>query len=210
MTIQVETIISGPLENNVYIVFDDGTSEAVIIDPSMNPETVLQFIQENRLKVEHILITHAHFDHFYGVPYLLQMLPSITKVYLHKNDLGNWQSGGGMQKFVGKKLEVVAPLEFIVAGQKIVLAQVQIEVRHCPGHSAGSVIYYFESIQSAFVGDVIFYHSVGRTDLDDGDASQLLHSISTQVFTLPVDTILYPGHGPSTTVLEEMENNPFM
>ena len=206
----VETIICGPLENNVYVVFDDETLEAVVIDPSIGTESVFSFIQSKKLSVKQILITHAHFDHFYGVPYLLKMMPAIQSVLLHESDHNQWQTGGGAKKFSGFHLEVEAPLRFVNDGEIIPFGERSCEVRLAPGHSAGSVIYYFSELKSAFVGDVIFLHGIGRTDLDDGNTSQLLDSIRRKVFTLPDDTILYPGHGPTTTVLEEKSNNPFL
>lgn len=206
----VETIVCGPLENNVYVVFDDETFEALVIDPSIGTESVFTFIQRKNLAVKQILITHAHFDHFYGVPYLMKMIPTIQSVLLHKRDHTQWQTGGGAKKFTGFHLEVEAPLRFVKDGEIILFGQHTCEVSSAPGHSAGSVIYYFPELKSAFVGDVIFFHGIGRTDLDDGNTSQLLDSIRKKVFTLPDDTILHPGHGPTTSVLEEKTNNPFL
>jgi glyoxylase-like metal-dependent hydrolase (beta-lactamase superfamily II) len=101
-------------------------------------------------------------------------------------------------------------MQSISSGEKLILNGSSIEVRLVPGHTQGSVVYYFEEIHSAFVGDVIFYHSIGRTDLGDGTQEQLLESIRSQVMTLPGETILYPGHGQPTTVAEEARNNPFL
>jgi glyoxylase-like metal-dependent hydrolase (beta-lactamase superfamily II) len=98
----------------------------------------------------------------------------------------------------------------VTHGDKLPLGKSVFEVRHVPGHSSGSVIYYCQEIHSAFVGDLIFYHSVGRTDLEDGDGAKLVQSIQSQILTLPNDTILYPGHGPATTVAEEVKNNPYI
>jgi hydroxyacylglutathione hydrolase len=210
MTLLVETIVCGPLENNVYVVFDDETREALVIDPSIGTESVAAFIKKNALEVHQLLITHAHFDHFYGVPYLLKEIPTIQAVLLHEQDHAQWQSGGGARKYIGIRLEVDAPLRFIKGGDVVTFGEHTFEVRLAPGHSTGSVLYYFPELSSAFVGDVIFHHGVGRTDLEDGDTAQLLESIRRQVFTLPDDTVLYPGHGPATTVLEEKTNNPFL
>jgi len=206
----IETIVCGPLENNVYVVFDDETYEALVIDPSIGTESVFTFTQRKNLAVKQILITHAHFDHFYGVPYLMKMIPSIQSVLLHERDHTQWQTGGGAKKFAGFHLEVKAPLRFVKDGEIILFGQHTCEVRLAPGHSAGSVIYYFPELKSAFVGDVIFFHGIGRTDLDDGNTSQLLDSIREKVFTLPDDTIIHPGHGPTTSVLEEKTSNPFL
>lgn len=210
MTLQVETLVCGPIENNVFIIFDTDTKEAVVIDPSFEPEKIIFFLQENHLHVNRVLITHAHFDHFYGLPHLLQKISSINTVHLHKLDLLQWQSGGGARKFLGSMLDVNAPFVFVNHSEKVPLGKSVFEVRHVPGHSSGSVIYYCEEIHSAFVGDLIFYHSVGRTDLEDGDGAKLLQSIQSQILTLPDDTVLYPGHGPATTVAEEAKHNPYI
>jgi hydroxyacylglutathione hydrolase len=210
MTIKVETIICGPLENNVYIVFDIDSLEAIVIDPSFEPEKIGGVILANQLNVQKILITHAHFDHFYGVPYLLQNFPDIKSVYLHMNDLNLWQEGGAGRKYLPDNLDIEAPFHFVKHGGTIEVNNSTFQVRLAPGHSSGSVIYYCEAIQSAFVGDVIFYHSIGRTDLQDGDQDELISSIHSQILTLPGSTHLYPGHGPATSVAEESRNNPFL
>jgi glyoxylase-like metal-dependent hydrolase (beta-lactamase superfamily II) len=210
MTLRVETIICGPLENNVYVVYEDATREAIVIDPSIGTEKVATFINKQNLDVRQILITHAHFDHFYGVPYLLNKIPSIQTVLLHELDHLQWESGGGAKKYIGVRLQVEAPLRFVKDAEFVTFEEHSCEVRLAPGHSAGSVLYYFSEINCAFVGDVIFFHGVGRTDLEDGNSEQLLESIRRQVFSLPDETVLYPGHGPATTVREEKSNNPFL
>jgi glyoxylase-like metal-dependent hydrolase (beta-lactamase superfamily II) len=181
-----------------------------VIDPSIGTEKVATFINKQNLDVRQILITHAHFDHFYGVPYLLNKIPSIQTVLLHELDHLQWESGGGAKKYIGVRLQVEAPLRFVKDAEFVTFEEHSCEVRLAPGHSAGSVLYYFSEINCAFVGDVIFFHGVGRTDLEDGNSEQLLESIRRQVFSLPDETVLYPGHGPATTVREEKSNNPFL
>lgn len=210
MTLQIETLVCGPLENNVYIVFDENSHEAVIFDPSFEPEKILRFLEKKKLALIKILITHSHFDHFIGVADLARVIDVKDAIYLHRDDLDLWQSGGGSKIFLGKDLEVISPTNFVTDEDKILFGGHEFEVRHSPGHSSGSVIYYLAEQKSAFVGDVIFYHSIGRTDLNGGNQMQLLNSIRSKVFTLPPDTILYPGHGPSTSVSEEMQNNPYL
>ena len=210
MNLKVKTFICGPLKNNVYVVFDDQTRVALIIDPSLDLEPVTHFIQQQSLAPESILITHAHFDHFYGVPYLQQTFPAIKNVYLHSGDLTLWRNGGGMPEFLGKPLVVQDPNCLIAHGQTIQFGGHTIEIRHAPGHSLGSVIYYFQELATVFCGDVIFFHSIGRTDLADGNHSELINSIQGQILSLPPETHLLSGHGPATTVAEEKANNPFL
>ena len=210
MTLQIKTFVLGKLNNNVYLLFDDQTRAAVIIDPPLDPDLLAQFIQEKSLNLENIWITHAHFDHYYGLPYLEKTLSSIKTVSLHKDDLGLWRNGGGARHFLGKNIDIPEPNQLISAGQHLFLGEHEFIVHLAPGHTAGSVIYYSAELKCAFCGDVIFYHGIGRTDQQGGDLGLLIHSIQTQVLTLPDETILYPGHGPSTTVAEEKAKNPFL
>jgi hydroxyacylglutathione hydrolase len=209
MTLQVKTFVLGPIGNNSYLIYDDQTLSALVIDPSINPEPLAQFIQEKSLHFEIVLITHAHFDHFYGLPFLRATFPSIKEVYLHPDDLDLWRSGGSARLFSDKVLSVPEPNQLLNTAKPVTLDKHEFSVLHAPGHTTGSVIFYSAELKCAFVGDVIFFHGIGRTDLDGANFNQLIHSIQTQVFTLPEETILYSGHGPSTTVSEEKANNPF-
>ena len=210
MSLLINILYSGPMGNNVVILYDDLTRHAIIIDPSFDPEDVLAFIRENSLTVDMILFTHGHFDHFAGLPYLLANLLPVPKVGLHEADLALWQAGGGSVQF---RVPIDLPADpdlFLADGQTIELGSEKIIVRHTPGHSQGSVIFYIESLKMAAVGDLIFYQGIGRTDLDGGSFEALKHSIESRIFTLPPQTTLIPGHGPLTTVESEMRLNPYV
>jgi glyoxylase-like metal-dependent hydrolase (beta-lactamase superfamily II) len=209
MTLQINSFTLGPIGNNAYLIHDDETRQALLIDAPLEPGAIAEFIEKNDLLLEDILITHGHFDHYYGLPFLLSRFSSVKEVYLHPDDLDLWNSGGGAKHFWGKSIPVTQPTHLLAPGETIKLGVHEFTFRHAPGHSAGSVIYYSAEMQSAFVGDVIFLQGIGRTDLDGGDFNQLIHSIQTQVFTLPEQTTLYPGHGPATTVKDEKLNNPY-
>lgn len=210
MPIKVHLLSSGPLENNVIIIEDEETHEGIIFDPSFYPEDVLAIVEKEGIGISSILFTHGHFDHFAGLTYLLAKIYPTPRVGLHAADLNLWREGGGSVQF---RIPVDLPTDpdfLLEHGQQLPLGNHVIEVRHTPGHSPGSVIFHIPTIKTAIVGDLIFRYGVGRTDLDGGSFAALKNSIETQVFTLPSDTTLIPGHGPETTVAEEMRNNPYV
>ena len=210
MSLKIQLFNSGPIDNNVVLLFDEGTRQGIIFDPSFDPDTVLQVINEQKISVGSILFTHGHFDHFAGLAYLLANLTPLPKVGLHKGDLKIWQEGGGSIQF---RIPIDPPPDpdmTLEHGQQIQIGEQFIEVRHTPGHSPGSVIFYMPSISTAVVGDLIFKQGIGRTDLEGGSFPELAHSITTQVFSLPAETILIPGHGPETTVGDEQKYNPYV
>ncbi len=209
MSLQIKEFCSSPLENNVILLFDD-TGKSILFDPSFVIEDVYEFIKNKKLSVEKILFTHGHFDHFAGLAFLLSKISPAPQVGLHPADLEIWRDGGGSRHF---RMLINPPCDpdlFLEDGQKIALGESQVEVRHTPGHSPGSVTFYIPNLKTALVGDLLFHRGIGRTDLDGGNFQALKNSVHTQIFTLPVDTVLIPGHGPHTTVKEEMENNPFV
>lgn len=191
-------------------MFDDSTKECILIDPSFGIEDIFHFIVKESLTIKAVLFTHGHFDHFAGLAYILSKLPEAPKIGLHANDLAIWRDGGGSRQFRALIEPPCDPNWLVEHGQKLLLGNSEIEIRLTPGHSPGSVIYYIPDLKTALVGDLIFHQSIGRTDLDGGSFLALKESVQNQVFTLPFDTTLIPGHGPDTTVAEEMEYNPFV
>lgn len=209
-SLNIETFVLGQLQNNTYLLSDAEKQRAVIIDPAAGIETVIEEIKQHSLQLSAIWVTHAHFDHITGVNQLLQACGDDTPIYLHPADLALWESGGGASNFCFHLELNVKPTDFFHHGQILKFGESELEVRHTPGHSPGSIMLYWQEKQTAFCGDLIFYHSVGRTDLPYGDEEALLHSIREQVLTLPDPTALLCGHGPSTTVGEERTENPFL
>ena len=210
MSLKINVLSSSPMGNNVVVIYNESTRRAIIIDPSFEPENVLAFVKENALAVEMILFTHGHFDHFAGLAFLLANLEPKPKIALHQDDLSLWRSGGGSVHF---RIPIAVPSDpdfFLTDDQTIPWNDGVIQVRHTPGHSPGSVVFYVENLNLAVVGDLIFYQGIGRTDLDGGSFAALKTSIETQVFTLPPKTTLVPGHGPLTTVKAEMQSNPYI
>lgn len=210
MTIQIETITLGPLENNTIVLLDEASKTAAVVDPSYGADAILEPITKQGFTLSLILLTHAHFDHIAGAAALSNSsIPNIP-VHLHADDLPLWQQEGGAPDF-GFHIELCdSVLTDLVDGQVIPFGGEEIHVYHTPGHTRGHVIFHLPSIQTALVGDLIFREGVGRTDLPGGNGRQLIQSIRSKVLTLPPATILIPGHGPSTTVEYEMRRNPFL
>ena len=210
MTLFLEKFVLGPIENNTYLVIDESTSLAAVIDPAAPSEAIRQKIREKNAALELILLTHAHFDHIGGVKSLTRDLSNGSRVALHAADLDLWRSGGGSRDF-GFEFEPGDEPDLILKDETpLFLGNIRVDVLHTPGHTHGHVTYYLPQHALAFCGDLIFYHGIGRTDLAVSDEPALYASIHEKILTLPDDTILYPGHGPATRVGEEKENNPFI
>ncbi len=204
----------GPLDTNCYMI--DNGAEAVVIDPGGNPGQVLRMVANENLKVTHILNTHLHFDHTYGNAVMIAntdapVLASERDSFLLETEYGKGGAFG---------LPPVNDYAFsnIDEGELEVLG-VKCKVLATPGHTPGSLSFYFppEAVGYEngngqgllFSGDVIFKRSAGRTDFPGGSSDTLMRSIQGKVFALPADTIIFSGHGPETTVGEELEQNPF-
>jgi len=208
--IYFEKFVLGPIENNTYLVIDESTSLAAVIDPAAPSEAIHRKIEEKNAQLNLILLTHAHFDHIGGVKSLTRQFSNGIQIALHDADLDLWRKGGGSRDF-GFEFEPGDEPDLILTDETpLILGDIRIEVLHTPGHTRGHVTYYLPQHASAFCGDLIFYHGIGRTDLAVSDEPALFASIREKILTLPDDTILYPGHGPATRVSEEKENNPFL
>jgi len=201
---EIKTFPIGPLQTNCYVLAGD--TEAVTIDPGGEPSVVLAYLKENGLTLTHILNTHLHFDHTYGNKALSEatgapILSCADDAYLLKSELG---MGGtmGLPPVDPYETQTIAPGEMTFAGFSC-------KIFHTPGHSSGSLTYYFPEAKAAFVGDLIFYRSIGRTDFPGGDLEALKTAVREHIFTLPPETLLLSGHGPETTVGDEINHNPF-
>ena len=210
MNLKVNTFTLGPLENNTFLLWVEETKQAVLIDPTYDTQTVIDMIKSLKLNLIEVWITHAHFDHVIGIPLLLQSFETPPRFGLHPADLELWRSDAGAQSF---NLHISLPKDpdfFFSNGEQLKLGDMEVGVRHVPGHTPGHVVFYAPQNKMAFCGDVIFYHSIGRTDLPGGDFETLIAMIKSKVLSLPPDTRLMCGHGPETTVDEESSNNPFL
>jgi glyoxylase-like metal-dependent hydrolase (beta-lactamase superfamily II) len=195
----------GPLETNCYLVYNDA-NQALVIDPGGDPASVLAFMKDQGLELTHILNTHLHFDHIGGNGALkdttgVEILAGEPDKDLLQSELG----GGGFMGFPKTPPFSFTPL---APGTHTFLGET-CHVLATPGHSPGSLSFYFPSLGAVFCGDLIFYRSVGRTDFPGGDENVLKESAYAKILVLPEDTVIYPGHGPETDVGDARKNNPF-
>lgn len=199
----------GIMQTNCYII-ENPEGTCLIFDPGSEGKKLISWLNENKLKPIAILLTHAHFDHIGAVDEVREFFN--IPVYLHKNEK-NWPADpmlNGSYHFT-KGHTHVKPADYLLTGEeKMKLESFEFTIYETPGHSPGSVSYYFENEGVVVAGDALFKGSIGRTDLVEGNHSQLLNSIHDKLLTLPEETIVMPGHGPTTTIDEEMESNPFL
>ncbi|SFJ05450.1 MBL fold metallo-hydrolase [Thermoflavimicrobium dichotomicum] len=206
---KIETFTLGPVMTNAYLVYDEQVHKGIVFDPGMYPEPLVKRIQTLGLEIEAILLTHAHFDHIGGVEEVREQ--SKAPVYVHEKEadwLGNPQlNGSGL--FPGIPETICKPADHILkGGETLAFLGQTFKVFHTPGHSPGSVSYLTGSL--LFSGDVLFYGSIGRTDLPGGSMEQLMQSIHQHLLELPDETRVLCGHGPETTIGREKDSNPYI
>ena len=213
MTLEIIRLTLGPLSNNVYLLGDPARGDAVVIDPSFEAQALLECVESLGWTLRGIWLTHSHFDHIAGAGEIAGVFSPPLPVGLHPEDQVWYQQEGGARQFGMSIPPLPAVKQPLTHGMRLGLGDDSppvAEVRHAPGHSPGYVVFYVESLGALFCGDVIFYQGIGRTDLPGGNLETLLESIRTQVFSLPDETRLLPGHGPESTVGFERANNPFL
>lgn len=197
-----------------YIIWDETSLECAIIDPGcyyQRERQVLEnFIKKNSFKVKYLLLTHLHLDHYFGVPFVASTYN--VAVSASKADEPLLGLMPMQAEMYGTPLPDI-PIEIgktLQDGDILYLGKEAINVISVPGHSKGSLAYYLPESMCVFCGDALFQGSIGRTDLPGGDFEELLQSIRTKLFTLPVETVVYPGHGSETTIGKEINDNPFL
>ena len=199
----IKTFIEPPIENNNYLLIDELSKEAVLIDCSAVEPKIQALLNEYGAELKYILLTHGHFDHVAGIR------PTSAKIVMSKLDLpllsqvNQYLPMFGMSAISVPKIDV-----FVDDGSILKVGEKEIKVIHTPGHTQGGVCYYIDDY--LFSGDTIFREAVGRCDLPGGNFEQIVKSIENKIYKLPDDTIIYPGHGKQTTVGWEKEHNLFL
>jgi len=201
-----------PLQENTYILYDE-TKACVIVDPGCygkeEENMLVDFIESNELNVEALWNTHCHIDHILGNAFVKERYK--TKLFIHPLDEPVLKAAKVYAPHYGifQYQEAEADTYF-KEGEFLTFGKQQLQVRFVPGHSPGHVAFYNERAKVIVAGDVLFYNSIGRTDLPGGNYDTLVNSIHQQLFTLPDDVTVYPGHGPETTIGFEKRTNPFV
>ncbi len=208
--LEIIPLVLGPVATNAYLVGETDGQTAVVIDPAWDGELIVEEAKRRGWQIEQIWLTHAHFDHIGGIAGIVKNTHPEPKIALHPADFPLYSVQGGAALF-GMRIEAgPEPTLCLEHGQSLTLGTFTFEVRHCPGHTPGHVVFYCAAEKVMFCGDVIFQGSVGRTDLPGGDYDTLIQSIQTQIMTLPDETRLLSGHGAETTVGVERSENPFL
>ena len=203
----IKTFVLPPLDNNNYLIIDEVTKDAALVDCSSFDDSVITALADNSAKLKYILLTHAHFDHVLGIEKMVE--ETGATVVLHSDDefllkdLNSYTFMTGMPAVNIPKVN-----KFIADGEVIELGSLKIKAIHTPGHTRGGVSYLVED--NLFSGDTLFRESIGRTDLEGGNFKVIETSIRQKLFTLYEDTVVYPGHGPSTTVRHEKKFNSYV
>ena len=203
---EIFTFETGPLQENAYLVVDRERRDAAIVDPGDDGNQLIAAIEERRLTLRAIWLTHAHFDHI-GAVHALRTHFSVP-VWLHAADIPMFEAGPYQAASYGLPFDGdETPTERFEEGQGLSVGGLSFTVMHTPGHSPGHVTLHGHG--AAFVGDCLFAGSIGRTDLPLGDGAELQRSL-LRIVALPPQTRVLPGHGPATTVAEERRTNPFI
>lgn len=210
MALQVQTIVSMPFSENTYVVWDEGRTDCLVIDPGTEPEAILEFLTGQGLAPAAILNTHGHADHIAGNADLKAAHPAAPLVIgvndapLLSDPVRNVSRSYGF--------DIVSPPadQTVREGDTLSFAGIGLEIFDVPGHSPGHVVFLARAAGLLFGGDVLFRGSIGRTDFPGGSFETLAAGIRAKLYTLPGDTVVYPGHGPVTTIGNEKLTNPFV
>ncbi len=209
MSIKIAILPVTPLQQNCSIVWCETTNKAAIVDPGGDADRIAEAVEQTKVEVEKVLLTHGHIDHAAAAQEIAEKY-GVEIEGPGEADLPFLESLPEQGVKWGIPAQVAKPARWLAQGDKVTVGELEFEVRHCPGHTPGHVIFLYHPQKIAIVGDVVFQGSIGRTDLPMGDHDQLLASIRDQVLTLEDDWSFLPGHGPTSTIGQERKSNPFL
>jgi len=211
MSLTIHTISLGPLETNCYVLVDaERPGECCLIDVGLWPDPLLDFLREQNLTPTHVLLTHGHGDHIGGVHELVEAYPGL-KVCCPQGDeemLDSPEKNLSASFLMG--IQAPSADVLLTPSESLSIGTYSLDLLDTSGHTLGGMSFYCAAAQAVFTGDALFFRSVGRTDIPDGNHSNLITNIRTHLMTLPDETLVYPGHGPPSTIADEHIHNPFL
>lgn len=199
-----------PFQQNCSLLVCEETGNAAVVDPGGDLDLVLEALKQYDVEPEKILLTHGHLDHCGGTVELSQRLAVPVEGPHIEDKFWIDQLPQSAQRYGFPPLEAFTPDRWLTGGDRVRVGNVELEVRHCPGHTPGHVIFFSEQNRVAWVGDVLFHGSIGRSDFPRGDHDTLIRSITTQLWPLGEDVAFLPGHGPMSTFGQERRSNPYV
>ena len=209
---QIKVLTFNPLQENTYVLYNEH-NECIVIDPGCyfeeEKEELASFIEAKQLLPKILLNTHCHLDHVFGNKFIAEEYQLTLQLHKEEEPVLQMAPASGLM-FDLPFDNYTGELVFLKEGDFVSLRDDNLEVIHAPGHSPGSICFYCEKQQFIIGGDVLFFNSIGRTDLPGGSYESLVRNIREKLFNLPNDVKVYPGHGPATTIGEEKKNNPFV
>ena len=209
---QVAQFTFNDFSENTYVLFDE-TKQCAIVDPgcykASEQEELTCFIKDNGLTPTILINTHCHIDHILGNAFVANKYN--IPLYMHKQELETYEGTSRWAQLFGMVIEEIpSNRTYVNEGDEVAFGNTKLQVLFTPGHSVASLSFYEANTQQLISGDVLFYQSIGRTDLPGGNFDTLIQSIKTKLFTLPNETVVYSGHGPKTTIGTEKSTNPFL
>ena len=209
--LNLHTIVSMPFEENTYVVWQPGRQDCLVVDPGLEPDSILAFLRDQSLMPAAILNTHGHADHIAGNAALKEAFPQAPLVIGAGDAPMLTDANLNLSAAFGMPITSPPADRTVREGEAFEEAGIRLEVLEIPGHSPGHVVFVHRSTPIIVLGgDVLFRGSIGRYDLPGGSGPLLLSGIRSKLFTLPADTVIYPGHGPVTTVGHEKRTNPYV